>query len=270
MTYSNSSSNITWKAKEYHELSFAQQDAAIEFLKHLNISSKDNILDVGCGNGRITAQLATIANHGFVLGIDISPEMIKFASEHFSKDSYPNLQFQLGEAENFCFEHQFDIIFSSFVLQWVQNKNVFLKNCYSSLSKKGLLAITMPLCISQELQKSIDVVIALSDWASFFKDFHPGWFFINSDEFKDCVVENGFKIKYCFSHIQEVSFPSRSSIEKYILLWFPFLKPLPRKKQKIFFKQIIDEYLKTVSIQPDGSVKLRIPRLDIIAEKISP
>ncbi len=270
MTSSSNPANIIWRAEEYNDLSFAQQVAAKELLQRLKISRDDCVLDVGCGNGKITALIADIATLGKVLGIDKSFEMIKFSTGKFSKELYPNLRFKLEDAQDFLYENEFNVIFSSFALQWVERKNIFLQNSYRSLKNKGLLAATIPLNISPELQESVDSIIILPVWNNYFRNFHPNWFFSDSETIKSLLIQNLFKIVYFSSCIQEVLFPSRESLEKYILLWFPFVEPLPQERKNDFFKQVMDKYFKMLPIKQDGSVRLRIPRLDLIAEKIIP
>ncbi len=53
------------------------------------IKKADHILDVGCGPGTITTDLARYANEGTVIGIDISPYVIKKARELAAEASVP-------------------------------------------------------------------------------------------------------------------------------------------------------------------------------------
>jgi SAM-dependent methyltransferase len=72
----------------------------------------ERILDVGCGTGHLTAQ---IAGQGAVtLGIDASPAMIAQARQHF-----PKLKFQLVDAGDFQSEPIFDAAFSNAALHWM-------------------------------------------------------------------------------------------------------------------------------------------------------
>ncbi len=57
-------------------------------------------LDVACGSGKLTAELARIAGpHGRVLGLDFSPEMLATARRH-----HPAIEFKEGDALNLPFE----------------------------------------------------------------------------------------------------------------------------------------------------------------------
>ena len=72
-----------------------------------------NVLDVGCGTGYFARLLAqAVGNDGLVVGVDASPEMIRYASDRARRAR--NCQFQLGTAESLSFpaEH-FDVVVSS-------------------------------------------------------------------------------------------------------------------------------------------------------------
>jgi len=168
-------SDLVWQAEEYHKLSHAQTYASDQLLRHLDFKGNECILDVGCGDGKISAKLATMVPVGSVLGVDISPEMICFAKHKFPKALYPNLTFLIENAEYFDYNNRFNLVFSSFALQWVKDKNKFLQNAYKSLVWQGIIAATIPLQISSELEQSIDLISSLSEWSLYLQDFVSNW-----------------------------------------------------------------------------------------------
>jgi len=44
-----------WDGEEYHQHSSSQKDAASDLLKHIQLKGAQSILDIGCGDGKITA-----------------------------------------------------------------------------------------------------------------------------------------------------------------------------------------------------------------------
>ncbi len=73
-------------------------------------------MDVGCGDGKVTAEIARAVPHGSVVGTDASAEMIGFASETFSPKQNPNLEFHVMDAREIQFAHPFDLVFSNAAL----------------------------------------------------------------------------------------------------------------------------------------------------------
>jgi ubiquinone/menaquinone biosynthesis C-methylase UbiE len=66
--------------------------------EELKLRGDETILDVGCGDGKITAELARAVPRGFVLGTDASAEMIAFARKTFSPPKNPNRKFDIADA----------------------------------------------------------------------------------------------------------------------------------------------------------------------------
>ena len=57
---------------------------AQEVLALLDLNGSERILDVGCGEGKITAEIASRVPRGLVVGVDPSHDMIGFAKKHFT------------------------------------------------------------------------------------------------------------------------------------------------------------------------------------------
>ena len=71
-----------WDAAEYSRRSSLQEAMAQEVIALLDLKNAGRILDVGCGDGKITAQIASRCPRGSVVGIDPSREMM-FRGEPF-------------------------------------------------------------------------------------------------------------------------------------------------------------------------------------------
>src|SRR5262249_8664506 len=72
-----------WQATDYARESGLQKQQADKQLRSLVLRGDERILDVGCGDGKITADIATRVPRGSVLGVDPSREMITFATKRF-------------------------------------------------------------------------------------------------------------------------------------------------------------------------------------------
>ena len=94
---------MKWNAADYAANSAAQQIWAGELIAQLQLRGDERILDVGCGDGKVTAELARAVPKGLVTGIDASPEMICFARKTFPPGKHPNLKFQVMDAREISF-----------------------------------------------------------------------------------------------------------------------------------------------------------------------
>src|ERR1700727_3602384 len=95
-----------WNASEYDRISALQATMAEEALATLKLQGNERILDVGCGNGKTTAEIASRVPQGAVVGVDASSDMIGFAAAH--SDLHPNLKFAVAHARNLPYHRQFD------------------------------------------------------------------------------------------------------------------------------------------------------------------
>lgn len=108
-----------------------------QIINKTNATSRSKILDIGCGTGHHVAKLYDSKLD--VIGLDISPSMIKKA-----KENYPNCKFKLGNALN---ETEFDgnnfthILALYFTIYYIKNKDLFFTNCYNWLMPGGTLVI---------------------------------------------------------------------------------------------------------------------------------
>lgn len=259
--------NHTWRPEDYHDHSCAQSDAAIQLLQHLRLNGHEQILDVGCGDGKITAKIADLVPRGCVIGIDSSSEMVDYARKSFCADHRINLKFIQQDAREFNYRGSLDVVFSSFSLQWLRNPILFFKNARSSLKPSGCIAITVPLGISVELENSISEVVSLSEWSKYFQTFHPEWYFIEVEKYKEMLIEVGFSLTHLNSLVQSVVFPSIEEFKKYIIPWFSYLNRLPQHLKQFFLEQILDKYLESCPPLGSGAVIFNFPRLDLIADK---
>lgn len=92
------------------------------------------ILDLGCGTGHLTAELA--ARGATVLGIDSSAEMIEQARRH-----YPALSFTVADARQLTFDSSFDAVFSNAALHWIPEAALVVRGVAQALKPGGRLVV---------------------------------------------------------------------------------------------------------------------------------
>lgn len=106
-----------------------------DLLSLLNAQPGERILDVGCGTGHLTAQIAEAAD---ALGIDSSPAMIAQA-----RQNYPKLRFELADIIRYQCSAPFDAVFSNAALHWVTDQHSAAKAISACLRPGGRLVLEM-------------------------------------------------------------------------------------------------------------------------------
>ncbi|MCL1124975.1 class I SAM-dependent methyltransferase [Shewanella surugensis] len=124
-----------WYAQEYANVSDMQWRQAMEAIGRCDYTGADSILDVGCGDGKIPRYLAEHLEHGNIIGIDLTKDMIRYARKEHAYQA--NLFFEQMSADEIQFKQRFDIIFSFSCLHWVGEQQKVWNGFYRNLTPKG-------------------------------------------------------------------------------------------------------------------------------------
>ncbi|MBS1716965.1 MAG: methyltransferase domain-containing protein [Armatimonadetes bacterium] len=101
-------------------------------LELLEVKPGEEVIDLGCGTGRLTAEIADAG--ASVIGIDASPAMLETA-----RSNYPQLRFMQADASNFKVEHPVDAVFSNAALHWVLDAEGAVRSISNALKPGGRL-----------------------------------------------------------------------------------------------------------------------------------
>jgi SAM-dependent methyltransferase len=100
-----------------------------------------SLLDVGCGPGTITTDLARLVAPGPVVGIDASAEVIEQAEAHAAGSGLDNVRFEVGDLFNLTYgDDSFDVIYVHQVLQHLTDPVAALVELRRVLRPDGVLA----------------------------------------------------------------------------------------------------------------------------------
>lgn len=139
--------NASSLVKTYFHNSELQRQWAWELLGKFALQGHEKILDFGCGDGKVTAELSRLVSKGSVTGVDISSEMVQFAKIKFPAYAYPNLEFIKSDSltfEDVPGNQSYDIISSFCVFHLIANPLDLLKQFKNHLKPQGKLAMVIP------------------------------------------------------------------------------------------------------------------------------
>ncbi|MDF1931675.1 class I SAM-dependent methyltransferase [Legionella pneumophila] len=86
-----------WSPEHYFKNSSTQFGHARSLLENYPFKGNESILDIGCGDGKITADLAGIVPNGKIVGLDNNLSTLEFARNKFNAETHPNLEFIEGD-----------------------------------------------------------------------------------------------------------------------------------------------------------------------------
>jgi trans-aconitate methyltransferase len=148
----------------------------------------ERILDVGCGTGTLTAEIA--ATGAEVCGFDASPQMIAAARKHA-----PQLRFDVMDATTFAYESPFDAVFSNATLHWVRPPEAAVRCMHNALRPGGRLVVEFGGHLNVEhtsraLCDAIHAVTGLRVWHT--------WYFPSIGEYATLLAAHGLEPQACW------------------------------------------------------------------------
>lgn len=134
-------------AKMYFYHSETQRQWAWESLSNISLSGHEKVLDFGCGDGKVTAEMARLVKNGTVLGVDVSEKMIHLAKIYFPSYAFPNLTFKNSESVTLADlpgKQEYDLVCAFTVFHLIPTPLEVLKNLKTHLKPCGKLLIVVP------------------------------------------------------------------------------------------------------------------------------
>jgi trans-aconitate methyltransferase len=254
-------------ARDYVAHSSAQQEWARELIAKLRLRGDEDVLDIGCGDGRATALIAERLPQGSVLGVDKSANMIALAAEQFPRAAHPHLTFRRMDAIRLDLPHAFDVAFSTAALHWMDDHEAMLRGVRSCLRPGGRLLFQMGGRGNiVEALAVVDGVIARSRWRGFFDGFIPPYHFYSPEEYEEWLPCAGF----CVARAELIPKDMRHAHHQAFLgwlrtTWFPYTDRLPAELRDAFLGDVASAYAAAHPPDAEGAIRVRMVRLEVEA-----
>ncbi len=242
--------NSDLDATHYIQHSSLQNDLATNILNSLSVNPDDKVLDVGCGDGRITVELAKRAIRGHVDGVDISPSMIQSASDRFAE--FPNLHFKLSSIEDADFLESFNLITSFSCFHWLKEPQKILQKLASRLVKGGeLLILTYP----KESPYYRYLEMALEKYPEY-KPLSANNTMLSAQEYRDFFQENHFTILQFDEQTIFAEYRNRDEIFDFIKGWVNNYVLLPPDLREQFINDVVQAILDDPTTKSNSLIKV--------------
>ncbi len=259
--------NNDWDAQYYnrHHSQFHYSEV-IDILSQLKLVGNERILDVGCGDGKLTAYLAQAVPQGFVVGIDISDNMINFAQDVYKTIS--NLSFEQANATALSFNMEFDLVVSSACLHWIEDQKTAIQNMVQSLKPNGQILLRAPCAEMNTYAQAKIETTQLTHWKQYFKNYTYPLYLLEREQLTRMLKDVG--LQSISVEVKNVSFTFLN--KQLFSAWIQSIPygvnriPLGLKKQ--FINDVMDTYFQKVPLKKDGSIELLMPTLLAFAEKV--
>jgi len=258
-----------WNAADYAANSIVQQTWARELIARLNLQGDEHVLDVGCGDGKVTAEIARAVPRGAATGVDASPQMIEFAQKTFPATKYRNLDFHVMDARKINFARQFDLVFSNAALHWMEDHQAFLRGAASVLKSGGRLVVS---CGGKGNAQDVFVAarpeMRLKRWREFFRGMGKPYFFYTPEDYEKWLPRFGFKALGVRLAPKDTTYAGRDGFAAWMrTTWLPYVQRVPEDLREEFITGVTERYVAKHPPDAEGQVHVHMVRLEIDAVK---
>ena len=254
-----------WDASGYAKISGLQQAMAREVLALLDLKGSERVLDVGCGNGKVTAEIASRVPAGTILGVDSSAEMIASARRQFGPEVRPNLRFEVADARQLPFRREFDLVVSFNALHWVPEQEQALRSIRSALRSHGTAQLRLvPAGQRKSLENVIEETRLSSRWARYYHGFSDPYLHLTPEQYQALAEKNGFHIDRVHTEANAWDFESRAAFVAFgsvtFVEWTQFL---PEPERLTFVNDVLDRYTSVAADRVGEENTFKFYQMDI-------
>jgi trans-aconitate 2-methyltransferase len=256
---------MSWDADQYNKFAAERARPAADLLAQVERDPDKTlqIVDLGCGPGKLTWQLAERWPAARIIGVDNSPDMLKKAGPLAIAG---RLEFVQADLATWTPPQPVDFIFSNAALHWIADHERLLARLTGWLAPGGTLAVQMPNRFDGPVQQAIDATAADARWATQLKGvgLHRGsvqpieWYVRALQDLR--FVVNAWETTYV--HVL--------SGENPVLEWFqgtglrPLLAQLDATSSKQFCADLAERF-RALYPPHNGTTLFPMPRLFFVA-----
>jgi trans-aconitate 2-methyltransferase len=181
-----------WNSEVYHRLSGPQVSWGKKVLSRLSLRGDERVLDAGCGTGRLTADLLEALPRGYVVGVDLSQNMLSQAHAHLIRFG-GRVDLVACDLLHLPFRQAFDGIVSTAAFHWVLDHDRLFRNLRQSLKPGGWLEAQ---CGGgpniAHLRDRATALAKTPKYAQYFEGFREPWLFQDAEGAAGTLRRAGF------------------------------------------------------------------------------
>ncbi len=254
-----------WNASEYARRSGLQEAMAEEVLAQLELKGWERVLDVGCGDGRITAAIAGRVPQGKVLGVDSSHQMVSYAAERFGPPAFPNIEFEAADASELSFRDEFDLVVSFNALHWVPEQDPVLRGIRQAMKAGAIAQLRLvPTGQRKSLENVLEETRLSERWHDRFAGFHDPYLHATPEQYAAMAERNGLKVLQIHTAEKAWDFGSREAFRGFGAVTFvEWTRRLGEEEKPQFIEDVLNRYRMVAADKPGEENVFKFYQMDI-------
>lgn len=214
----------------------------------------ERILDLGCGTGHLTAELARRGAE--VVGLDHSPAMIGQA-----RAAFPQCRFEVGDARAFVFAAPFDAVLSNAVLHWVREPERVIACVRAALRPGGRFVAELGGRGNVRILAGALEAAAASAGGG---PFVSPWYFPSLGEYAGLLERGGLEVTQALLLDRPTPLQGKDGLRNWVAMFAgEYLAGLPTDRRDAFLQRV--EEAARPALCPDGTWFADYRRLRLLA-----
>lgn len=255
-----------WDAAEYNRQSSLQKWLADEHLANLRLEGTERVLDIGCGDGKVTAEIADRLPHGSVLGVDPSTAMIAFARQHFGAPARANADFDVADATQLAYNNEFDLIISFNALHWVRDQSAALRGIREALRRSGRVFLEfVPQGPRVSLEDVIEETRKSARRARYFTGYMAPYVHFTPEEYRQLADACKLRIERINVEDKSWDFKTRDAFVNFARATFvEWTRMIPEGERIDFVNEVLDNYRRIGAGTPDDANVFKFYQMEVV------
>jgi trans-aconitate methyltransferase len=252
----NAITEQAWNPSHYDRAGAFVPKLGADLIELLAPLPGERVLDLGCGTGDLTAQLAERGAR--VIGLDASTEMVDEA-----RRKHPSLDFVVGDGQELRFEQELDGVFSNATLHWMPRADAVARGVARALRPGGRFVAEFggARCV-QTVRDAVDAELRERGIAG---HGSPPWFFPTVPQYARILEQAGLFVRTALWFERPTRLEGAGGLDAWLELFcLPLMKALGERRQAVV--QGVAERCRAALFR-DGSWWLDYTRLRVVATK---
>jgi trans-aconitate methyltransferase len=235
-------------------------------LDKLKLQPGERVLDVGCGDGKITADVARRVPEGSVTGIDRSETMIGLAYRSVHRS---NVEFRVLDAQALDYTDEFDAVFSNSAIHWMPDQFAVVQGIARALKPAGRIFLSMggrgtaalPRRVLEDLKRE-------SRWAQALAGAMSPHHFKGPEDYVRWTAQAGLRADRIDLVEKPMRLANAGALEGWLrTTWMTYTERIPEIDRAEFVQEWARRVAAACTLADDGALLMPMVNLEIEAGK---